>query len=68
MENFRFTTFSTGGVSLGTLDIIHDILSFIKGIKNHTAAADNKFNVKNDQCHFIGGSSKATIGNYFIGC
>ena len=34
---------------------------------NHCVAVDNKHNVKNNRCQFIGGSNAATMGNYHIG-
>ena len=66
MKNIRFTNLVIDSTLLETVDIIHVILSFIKGKCNYSIVVDNKYNVKNNRYYLIRGSNMAMIRNYFI--
>ena len=38
----------------------------LDGKIKYCTAVNNKYNMKNDRCQFIGGSNSVVIGNYYV--
>ena len=62
----NYSGFSTGSISLETLDLISVQNGFMGGKHNHAAGTGRKHNVKNDLQHIEGGNYATRFVNYVI--